>query len=171
MDYFAHILITYLVFHKTKRPWVAAAFGVLPDTLSWVPYMFYRMFTWQFAQPVWTETPAWVFTLYGISHSILLAGIVILAVYLILGRVPWFVFGYPFHILIDIPTHSADFLPTPFLWPISDYQFPGLAWSTPWFMVLTYVGIISGFAWLWWKKSSGQKRIVHKNQHSLRRQL
>ena len=51
---------------------------------------------------------------------------------------PWEILGWPLHILIDIPTHTYQFYPTPFLWPISTYKFDGISWGTPWFMIVNY---------------------------------
>ncbi|MEK7673653.1 MAG: hypothetical protein AAB371_00450, partial [Patescibacteria group bacterium] len=39
--------------------------------------------------------------------------------------------AWPLHILIDIPTHSVNFYPTHFLWPMSDFFVNGISWATP----------------------------------------
>lgn len=59
---------------------------------------------------------------------------------------PWLL-----HILIDIPTHRAQFFPTPFLAPFSDFVVDGVRWSTPsvWFsnvaiLVAMWAGILVG---------------------------
>jgi len=53
-------------------------------------------------------------------------------------RVPFELLGWLLHILIDIPTHSYSFYPTPFLWPISQFKFDGISWAIPWFMIANY---------------------------------
>ena len=53
------------------------------------------------------------------------------SIYLML---PWF-----FNILLDIPSHTLKFFPTPFLMPISDYMIDGVPW-----------GITGSGAWIWW---------------------
>ena len=39
---------------------------------------------------------------------------------------PWYS-----NILLDIPTHTLQFFPTPVFHPISDYGFDGTRWSDP----------------------------------------
>jgi membrane-bound metal-dependent hydrolase YbcI (DUF457 family) len=39
--------------------------------------------------------------------------------------------AWPLHILVDIPTHSSQFFPTPFLWPVSDFYINGVSWGQP----------------------------------------
>ncbi|MEK7195165.1 MAG: hypothetical protein AAB655_00550 [Patescibacteria group bacterium] len=85
----------------------------------------------------------WVFnlssTLYNISHSAIIFGIVFFLIYLILKRPVWEMSGWLLHVLIDIPTHSYRFYPTPVLWPISEWKFLyGFSWGVPWFIILNY---------------------------------
>lgn len=148
MDYFAHGFWSYLFFYHRKKVLWAVFFGVLPDTFSWVPYFFYRLFNngLQFAKPQLFQLPDWVQTLYGFSHSIIVCAIVFLIVFLVKKKIPYYMLPWPLlHILVDIPTHRQDFLPTPFLWPISDYAFPGISWANPWFMGVNYSLIVLFF--------------------------
>jgi hypothetical protein len=59
--------------------------------------------------------------------------------------------GWPLHIIMDIPTHSREFFPTPFLWPISDVTFNGISWATAWFMIANYSLLAIVFTTLVWK--------------------
>ena len=140
MDYLAHGIWSYNIFHRLRNVGWAVFFGVLPDTLSWVPYVFYRIFTGQFAfgKPAVDQIPPWVFTLYGISHSAIVAAGVIVLLWFVVKPFPWYVLAWPLHIAIDLFTHRREFLPTPFLWPVSDWAFPGISWAEPWFMVVNY---------------------------------
>lgn len=150
MDYFAHGAWSYLAFYKRKKVWWAVFFGVLPDTISWVPFFIYRLVTqsFGFSKPELVMVPDWVHLLYGFSHSIIICAAVFLIVYLVKGKVPYFMWSWPLlHILIDVPTHTREFLPTPFLWPISEWRFPGISWGTPWFMALNYTLLISFFVY------------------------
>jgi hypothetical protein len=52
------------------------------------------------------------------------------------------------HLVIDVFTHSAAFFPTPILYPFTERGFDGLAWNTPWFMVLNYVSLAAVGWWL-----------------------
>jgi hypothetical protein len=150
MDYLAHGVWSYNVFHRLRKPAWAVFFGVLPDTLSWVPYVFYRILTgrWTAGKPVVAEIPDWVFLLYGISHSLIIAVIVLLILRATVRPFPWYVLAWPLHIVIDLFTHERDFLPTPFLWPVSGWHFPGISWATPWFMVVNYLLMIGCLVWI-----------------------
>ena len=55
-------------------------------------------------------------------------------------------------------THSADFYPSPVLYPITQRGFDGLAWNTPWFLVLNYsaLGLIG--LWLWLARNKAHDR-------------
>jgi len=147
VDTFAHGLWSWIIFRNIKPTsdvWLAVFFGVMPDLFSWAIYMFYRFFTtgFKFGAPVLGEIPKWPFVLYGITHSIFVFGAVVLGLYFILGHVPYWILAWGIHILIDIPTHSRNFLPTPFLWPFFDWYFPGISWGTWWIMALNWGGII-----------------------------
>jgi len=102
----------------------------------------YRLLTGgSFGRPVLNEMPEWVFVLYNISHSLFVAMFVILVTFIILRRVPIYIFAWPIAIVMDLLTHRRDFLPTPFLWPISDWAFPGISWGSWQFMVVNYTAI------------------------------
>lgn len=76
--------------------------------------------------------------LYQYSHSLVIFFTVIALIWLIRKRIPWVMGGWLLHILIDMPTHTYDFYPTPFLWPLSDFKITGISWGTPWFMIANY---------------------------------
>lgn len=136
MDYVSHGVWSYIFFHRIKRPIYAVLFGLLPDTMSWAIYAVYRMFIgMKFAKPILPQIPEWTFVLYGISHSLVVVGVVILLIYIIMRRVPVYVFAWPIAIVMDLFTHTREFLPTPFLWPISNWKFPGISWGTRWFII------------------------------------
>jgi len=48
--------------------------------------------------------------------------------------------------LIDVFTHSTDYYPSKVLYPITQRGFDGLAWNTPWFLVLNYA-VLCAFGW------------------------
>ncbi len=66
---------------------------------------------------------------------------------LLLGKrgAVWELGGWLLHILIDIPTHSYKFYPTPFLWPIAGTKFDGLPWDTIWFQLINYSTLLIVF--------------------------
>lgn len=69
-----------------------------------------------------------------------------------LSSFPAILLGWGLHILMDIPTHSKTFYPTPFLWPFLDWTFDGISWGQPWFMIVNYSLIIFLLWWLWREK-------------------
>ena len=153
MDFFAHGLWSYIFFHKIKKPLYAVLFGLLPDVISWVPYFFYRILTGQeTGRPIVELIPPWAFLLYNIGHSLIIAAFVLLMVYLVLRKVPLYLYAWPVSIVIDVLTHRREFLPTPFLWPWSDWKFPGISWGNPLFLVVNYSLIIICLTYILWKK-------------------
>ena len=83
--------------------------------------------------------------LHCITHSALIAGLVSLLLWLWLRR-PWVpLLGWWSHIVIDIFTHSADYYPSPVLYPLTREGFDGLAWNMPWFMALNYLALALTF--------------------------
>ena len=146
MDTFAHAIWSYIIFQDTTIPILAVFFGAMPDLFSWTIVLIHGLITGKkFGKPDITKIPSWAFPLYGITHSIFVFGATILVVFLIIGYVPVYLWAWILHILIDIPTHSRKFLPTPFLWPISKWTFPGFNWGQPWFMILNWTAIIICF--------------------------
>lgn len=80
-------------------------------------------------------------TLYSFSHSIIIFAAAFFVARALLKRTPLEMGFWLFHILVDIPTHSFKFYPTPFLWPLSDYRFDGFTWWEPSFMITNYAAI------------------------------
>lgn len=143
MDYVSHGLWSYIFFHWIKRPLLAVCFGLLPDTLSWGIYGIYRLVVHgHFGKPILDQIPNWAFALYNITHSLVVAALVILLLFVLLRRVPVYIFAWPIAIAMDVLTHSTEFLPTPFLWPLTDWKFPGISWATPWLFVLNVILIV-----------------------------
>lgn len=88
-------------------------------------------------------------TVYPYTHSLVIFSLVFLAIYAV--RREWYLpmLGWGFHVLLDIPFHTPEFYPTPFLFPLSNYTLPfGISWSTPivwiaiWVAVLIWLGIL-----------------------------
>ncbi len=148
VDTLAHGIWSWIIFRNyipsSKIIWLAIFFGVAPDLFSWTVYFFYNLFKngFHFGKPVIDAVPDWVFTLYGITHSIFVFVAVIVLCLIFFKHIPIYLWAWLIHILIDIPTHSRDFLPTPFLWPISMWHFPGISWATWPIIVLNWGGIL-----------------------------
>jgi len=60
--------------------------------------------------------------------------------------------GWWSHIVIDVFTHSADYYPSPVLYPITLRGFHGVAWNEPWFLAANYVALAALAAWLAWSR-------------------
>lgn len=86
--------------------------------------------------------------LYHISHSAIIFLAVFGLFWVIRRRPALELSGWFLHILLDIPTHSSAFYPTPFLWPVSVFKVSGIPWSTPWFLVLNYFSLVLVYFWL-----------------------
>ena len=144
MDIFAHGLWSYAIFHKKKYVWLATLFGLLPDILSFGIVFVINFINGNFSRgpPAISSLPKWLFAAYNMTHSLIIFAIVFIAVYLIAKKWFWALTAWAIHILIDIPTHSTRFFPTPLLWPLSDFVINGISWATPWFMVLNYTSLL-----------------------------
>lgn len=143
------------------KVWLAALWSVAPDIFSFAP-----VFIWVFAGVIFggmsfSDLPGpdsvepmarnslaifrFTDTLYNITHSLTIFLIAAGLVGFFGKRIPWEAGGWLFHILIDIPTHSYKFYPTPFLWPFSEWKFDGFAWGNWWFMIINYSLLILVF--------------------------
>jgi hypothetical protein len=147
MDIIAHIIWTYLIFHKLKLDYIflAVFFGILPDLMSFGLYLPYLIFKGKFRlnklkriEKEHKKTPKWVEHLYNFSHSLFIPFSFFILISLLMGKISWFVLPWIIHILIDIPLHTKHYYPTPFLWPFSKYKFYGIKWHNMKFMIVNY---------------------------------
>jgi hypothetical protein len=74
-------------------------------------------------------------------HSAVVAALVSLIVWLITRSFWVALLGWWSHIVIDVFTHSRDFYPVPVFYPFNYWGFDGLAWNTPWFLLVNYAAI------------------------------
>lgn len=145
----------------------ATFWGFMPDVFAFAP-----LFIWLFYGLIsgginYSEIPKpeeghqmpadWsiaklTLVLYSISHSLFIFIPVFFVIFLIYKKPQWVMCGWLFHILIDIPTHSYEFYPTPFLWPISDFKVNGFSWGHPWFLIVNYALLIIVY-WILWRKN------------------
>ncbi len=159
MDYFAHGFWSYILFHKIKKPIHAVLWGLFPDTISWGVYFVYNLFTRGFyiGAPVLKQIPSWVYFLYGLSHSLVIVAVIFGIIYAWKRTIPLAMYAWPIHILIDIPAHTSNFLPTPFLWPLSSFAFPGISWASREFMIINYLLISASLFYIVIQKKNGKK--------------
>jgi hypothetical protein len=77
--------------------------------------------------------------LYQYSHSLVIWAAVFIIAWIVSKRPRLVLLGWALHILIDIPSHAANFYPTPFLFPLSNFHYThGVPWSNPWYMIINY---------------------------------
>ncbi|MFY9462265.1 MAG: hypothetical protein WAP51_03640 [Candidatus Sungiibacteriota bacterium] len=161
---------------KALNVWLAAAWGVFPDLFAFtVPFLwlFWHLFLGDFnlsdlprpheVEPVKPDTlPIFQLAsmLYNFSHSVIVFLLVFGVMYIILRRPVWEMGGWLLHIIMDIPTHTYQFFPTPFLWPISGREFSGFSWATPWFLILNYSTLLIAYILL--RKRPFRKYILRE---------
>ncbi|MEO6409480.1 MAG: hypothetical protein ABIO45_12105 [Burkholderiaceae bacterium] len=86
--------------------------------------------------------------LHCVMHSAVVAAAVTAVSWLALRSLWIPLLGWWSHIVIDVFTHSADFYPSPVLYPFTQAGFDGLAWNTPWFVAVNYLALATAGAWL-----------------------
>ncbi|HLD06169.1 MAG TPA: hypothetical protein VJC16_01380 [Candidatus Nanoarchaeia archaeon] len=148
MDFLAHYLWSYAIYFSRKRAALIALVGVAPDAISFGPHLVYSLLSTGLQLGPPANIPDYVHVLYQLTHSLVIflaaAGIA----YAVTRRFPWILGPWGIHILIDIPTHTEAFFPTPFLWPLSSYTVSGISWAAPWFMVANYAALLAAFSYL-----------------------
>ena len=136
MDIISHGLWGSIAFgRKNKRDfWLGFIFGISPDLFSFSIFSFVNLFrigerSFGIMDP--SSIPIYVHDLYNMTHSLIVFSVVFALVWMIIKRPLWPMLAWPLHILLDIFTHSTEFFPTPFLWPLVSYRFDGVSWGTP----------------------------------------
>jgi hypothetical protein len=157
MDTLSHALWGRGFFGYKGKPYWSLFFGALPDLFSFGIYFFLNLFfnisDFKFGKPALNELPTYVFNLYDVTHSMVIALICILIVYFFVNKnFAFAMLGWPLHIMLDFPFHTADFFATPILWPIVDVQFNGISWSTPYIWFSNIAGILILYTWRYQSK-------------------
>lgn len=119
---------------KSKKEYAwAFFFGITPDLFSFGIYTALRVLGLEPSVGYMDASliPQYVHVLYSITHSLFVFALVCGILWIILKHPFVPVFAWLFHILLDIPTHSIEFFPTPFLWPLSNIRVDGISWGTP----------------------------------------
>ena len=157
MDIISHGLWGGIAFGRKRRSlfWWSFGFGVMPDLFS------FGIFTgmvqlgmasgpdWGNGLPDPAAIPQYIHALYNVTHSLIIFSAVFGLVWLLRKKPFLPLLAWGLHILVDIPTHSTAFFPTPFLWPVSDFSINGINWSRP---IILYPELIllSLFYFVWW---------------------
>lgn len=148
-------------------PWWTGFWGAFPDLISFAPLFF--VMAWQVIsnanfQNISRHAGIGKLTssLYPASHSLIIFLGIFLLISLIKRRPAWEMGGWALHIILDIGTHSAEYYPTRFLWPISEIYFGGIRWQTLWFLVVDYVLLGLSFFALRETKGFGSPSLFKK---------
>ena len=145
--------------------WAAALWGVFPDLFAFsIPFVFvigsvvFSGGHFGDFRPPHTGEPmgrdsVWMFqlshSLYNLSHSAIVFSVVFLCVWAYFKQARLELLGWLLHILMDVPTHTYAFFPTPVFWPIFDWKFSGFSWGQPWFLLLDYSLLLLLYVYLW----------------------
>lgn len=159
MDIVSHGLWGGVAFGRMNRRtfWLAIFFGMVPDLSSFGVYTVARMVgispqvSWQEGPPPMHFVPEYVHTLYNISHSLITFAVCFAILWWVARKYALPFLAYGLHILVDIPTHSSAFFPTPFLWPLSTFTISGIPWSMPVIFIPNVVLLISAYIW-WYRR-------------------
>ena len=180
MDILAHALWAGAGIALARRRWIIptrslvaiVVLAVLPDMFHLLPIAGWWIFgdgsvkaLWAYAVAVPGQEPTlpplvelWSHHLHCVAHSAIVAGAVTLLLWAA-RRALWVpLLGWWSHIIIDVFTHSADYYPSPVLYPLTERGFDGLAWNTPWFMVVNYTALVAVGFWLWRARKGRRER-------------
>ncbi|MFP4615814.1 MAG: hypothetical protein ACLFRB_08040 [Thiohalorhabdus sp.] len=156
MDTLSHTLWGGGLFGFRGRIKTALFFGAFPDLVSFGPWFAGRLLTGQFGghdgPPPLEILPGWVFTNYAWGHSLVVAGLCAALAWRYHRPLGFAMLAWPLHILVDIPTHTAAYFPTPFLWPLSGYTVDGVSWAQPWVWYPNLTALLLVFLGRWYNR-------------------
>lgn len=170
MDIFSHGLWAAAAAHgvnlKTKTKvsiWKIGAWGMFPDLFAFTAAFVSMLFTGLRFDPHDAEpyggSGHFIYqlthSLYNMSHSVIVFAVAFGFAWLLFKRPIWEMGGWLLHIVMDIPTHSYAFFPTPILWPVSGWKFNGFSWAQPWFIVADFSALAITYLIIWY---AGQKK-------------
>ncbi|MDO8492737.1 MAG: metal-dependent hydrolase [bacterium] len=184
MDILSHGLYGSIAFGRRNRRnfWIAFFFGIAPDFFSFGLFFIQRLFEWetggviQNGPPDPSTIPAYVGSLYNVTHSLVVFAVVFAVVWFIqhlfarkqigagfICRIPFMpMLAWPLHILVDIPTHGSQFFPTPFLWPVSDFYINGISWGSPYIFIPNVILITVLYIWYFFYSSRARAKRMAK---------
>lgn len=120
--------------------WAAAGFGVLPDMTSIGAYfigMLIRGDSMSFH-----DLPPSVYTLYHSTHSLMIAGLFLLMLWLIARPLAIPALAWPLHIMMDSFSHGEGRWQTLMFYPFSDWHIHGVNWWQHPAMIMLYWGLL-----------------------------
>ena len=148
MDVFSHGLWGAIVYGRQGNALAALAFGMAPDLISFGPHILINLLKGKLekGKPELSNFPAWVFKTYDLTHSLVVYAGVYITLRAIFGsEVAYLSLAWLLHILMDIPTHSKNFFPTKFLYPLSNFHIDGTPWSSKGIMLGNFVFLLLAY--------------------------
>ncbi|KKP62770.1 MAG: hypothetical protein UR56_C0005G0016 [Candidatus Roizmanbacteria bacterium GW2011_GWC2_34_23] len=140
MTTWTHGLLAFSIYQPFKKyNWKKAVWwAIFPDLFWGIPLAIYLLISHASIPNDFNQAPSWFYTLYGSSHSFVIAFIVIWIVYYITKKFHSEMLAWPFlHILMDIPGHT--YFQTPFLYPLSNFSIHGFfSWTDKYFDIASY---------------------------------
>ena len=169
MDFVSHSLWGAIAFGRRSRKGflTAAGISVLPDMLTEGLFTVLLLLNignmpgWEHGHPNITAYPMWAQNFYNFTHSAFVFILSFLLISAFLRKPVWIIGAWGLHILIDIPTHSTELFPTPFLWPLSDFKINGIAWHNPIVIGLNILLLLGSYSlWLRQRKRNTIHRVA-----------
>lgn len=148
MDIFAHGFWALILFFKHPlRKW-AFLIALLPDIFTFSPHLLVDHAMNSGNQQVYH-------VLYPLTHSLLIAPLLLAIVYLVTKKVILLVASgaWASHVVLDTFTHTLNYYPTPYFYPFTSPYLFAVDYHTVWFTVVNYALLISIIVYLQWKSN------------------
>lgn len=114
----------------------------MPDGLTFAPLMLIRLMEGDPLRgaPGLSTIPPWVLSIYSLTHSLIIAGVMVSILFYINKKVGIAASAWILHVIMDIPVHNRGYFPTPFLYPLSDFTINGVnslkLWAVNWLVLI-----------------------------------
>ena len=163
MDVFAHGLWGRAIFggnSKSSRKKLAGFLGMAPDLFAFGPAIIAGLFTGDYSSwAIWpldgipkSSISAWSFYGYHVTHSLVVWCALAAALWFWRKQFPWIFGASALHILCDIPLHTLNYFPTPYLWPLPTPLHNGIHWASSRFMLTNYAFLAATYLFLAFRK-------------------
>lgn len=158
MDIVSHGLWGSLVFGRKSQSsfWLAFVIGMAPDLLSFG--ILYAAATLNLSEPPdfssgtppESTIPAYVHHLYNFTHSFIVFVVAFFLIWFLRKRPLWELAAWGLHVLVDVPTHSYAFFPTPVFWPLFGWKFNGWQWNSPSILIPNFALLVLLYLGYFW---------------------